>query len=56
MKVIEKIRVYTTHGADCQKELSAKLEMTKSVEATAQKTTVEDVSLLRKVELKNDML
>lgn len=56
MKAVKKIRAYTTFGVDCQKELLAKLEMAKVVEATARNATVEGIGLLRKVEMKNDML
>ena len=44
------------HGMDYQKELPAKLEMTKAIEAIAQKVTVEGVSLLREAYMKNDTL
>ena len=56
LKATEKIGAYTAHGMDCQRELSTKLETTKAVEAATRKTTVESVNLLRKVEMKNDML
>ena len=56
LKTIEKIRTYTTHGMDSQKELLAKPKMTKTIEAIARKVTIESASLLRKTEMKNDML
>ena len=56
LKEAEKIKAYMAHGMDYQKKLSAKLEMTKAVEAIAQKVTVESASLLREACMKNDML
>ena len=41
---------------DSQKELLAKPKMTKTIEAIARKVTIESASLLRKTEMKNDML
>uniref|UniRef100_F6HT27 Uncharacterized protein n=1 Tax=Vitis vinifera TaxID=29760 RepID=F6HT27_VITVI len=38
------------------RELSAKLEMTKTVEVIARKAIVKGTGLLRKPEMKNDML
>ena len=52
----KKIRAYMAHGEDYQKKLSAKLEKIKAAEATTQKVVVEGTNLLRKAELKNDML
>lgn len=45
-----------THSADCQNELSTKLETTKATEAVERKYAVEDANLLRKIEMKNDIL
>lgn len=56
LKVVEKIRAYTAHSADCQNELLTKLETTKTTETAAWKQVVEDASLLRKVQMKNDIL
>lgn len=56
LKVVEKIRAYTTHSADCQNELSTKLETTKATEAVERKYVVEDANLLRKIKMKNDIL
>ncbi|WJZ84559.1 hypothetical protein VitviT2T_004159 [Vitis vinifera] len=56
LKAVEKIRTYTTHGMDNQKELLAKSKMTKTIEAIARKVTIESAGLLRKTEMKNDML
>ena len=38
------------------KELLAKPKMTKTIEAIARKVTIESAGLLRKTEMKNDML
>ena len=56
LKAAKKIKAYMAHDMDYQKELPAKLEMTKAVEAIAQKVTAEGVSLLREAYMKNDTL
>ena len=56
LKAIEKIRPHTALGADYQNELSTKLEIAKATEAAAWKAIVKGTCLLRKTELKNDVL
>ena len=56
LKATEKIRPHTALGADYQNELSTKLEIVKATEAAAWKAIVKGTCLLRKTELKNDVL
>lgn len=56
LKATEKIKAYMAHGSDYQKELLTKLEVAKAIEVATQKVTVKGMGLLRKTELKNDML
>lgn len=44
------------HGSDYQKEFSAKLEAAKPIDVATWKITINGTGLLRKTELKNDML
>ncbi|KAL6333891.1 hypothetical protein AAG906_039301 [Vitis piasezkii] len=56
LKATEKIGAHMALGVNCQNELSAKLEMAKATEAAARKAIVKGTCLLRKTELKNDVL
>ena len=55
LKTTEKIKVNPAHGMDCQRELSARLEMVKAADA-AWKAAFEGADPLRKAGMKNDML